>query len=985
MQDAYNVLIKSIFLMQHKPSITMKELFILLLLTLSIQVHSAKSWLPNINNISRMEYGAGTQNWDLICASNGWIYAANNDGLLQFDGYSWHLFSCGMLMRSIFNDNNERIYVGAFNKFGYFSPNEKGTLTYHTLSDKLDKEYRNFNDIWSIYSIDHNIYFVSYNYIFKLSNDELTVIASKERMLSSANINGNLYVFKENAGVFLQTGQLFIPLASTEKISRYHISEILPYQDQKLILITEYQGIYLYDKSTITPLLTKNDALLKSSQLYCAKIKDNKIYIGTIKSGLIIVDIPTGEIEQYDIRSGLQNNSVLCLNLTAQGNIWLGLDNGISYMDCNSALSGLYTVNQNYGVGYTSAIYKGYIYFGTNQGLYYCPWPITDIRHLNLQPVKNADGQVWKLEVIGETLFCGHNNGAFTIREGVATALVHENGFWNFTTVPGSTAKVLAGSYTGLTIFSNEGSTASPRWKYNHAIKGFNLSSRFVEHDEKNDIWWIIQGTGFSAVKLSPDFSKVVESKHYPDKDNNSFKTDIFKDKGEVYFTTDSGICQYRPKQQDFQLSPYWNSRFDNRNYLRIINNDNKDRIWYTQSGKLKVSSTTPKGYATDSVSISRLHNNLMGMYENVQVINPTTCIISTLDGFSLHTVANASLSSPDTYKFMIRSVTISSGNDVESYFYSGFPTDGHHKTIIGKYRPDTSYRFQMNPNIESHNGNTYYVQLKGLDEQMLELRQSGVKEYTGLKEGIYTFIVHSYNPLTSQSEKEEIKLQILPPWYRSIFAYITYLLLLTACSYGIYRLLNLRFNKQHLKRLNELKEETIKREYLLKEEAFSQEKKIVELENNKLQQELLMKSQELSNSMFNVIQKQEIFTFLQDELQRVTSFLRKEQTKDAQRKLNRLLEKIHENIEDGNNWKKLENNFNIVHNNFLCRLKERYPDLTSSELKLAAYIRMDLITKEVAPLFNLSERGMESARYRLRKKLGLSREESLSKFLQNF
>ena len=102
-------------------------------------------------------------------------------------------------------------------------------------------------------------------------------------------------------------------------------------------------------------------------------------------------------------------------------------------------------------------------------------------------------------------------------------------------------------------------------------------------------------------------------------------------------------------------------------------------------------------------------------------------------------------------------------------------------------------------------------------------------------------------------------------------------------------------------------------------------------------------------------------------------------------RKLNRLLEKVHANIEDEDNWQKLENNFNIVHNNFLSRLKERYPDLTSSELKLAAYIRMDLITKEVAPLFNLSERGMESARYRLRKKLGLSREESLSKFLQNF
>lgn len=164
-----------------------------------------------------MEYGGGTQNWTITRDNNGWIYAANNSGLLQFDGYSWHLFSNGMIIRTAYHDGKERIYVGAFNNFGYFSPDEKGAMHYHSLSDSLEDKYRNFSDVWDIYCIDHSIYFVSYNHIFKLTNDEITVIQSKERMLCSANINGNLYVFKENAGVFLQTGQLFIPLASTER------------------------------------------------------------------------------------------------------------------------------------------------------------------------------------------------------------------------------------------------------------------------------------------------------------------------------------------------------------------------------------------------------------------------------------------------------------------------------------------------------------------------------------------------------------------------------------------------------------------------------------------------------------------------------------------------------------------------------------------------------------------------------------------------
>lgn len=105
-----------------------------------------------------MEYGGGTQNWTITRDNNGWIYAANNSGLLQFDGYSWHLFSNGMIIRTAYHDGKEHIYVGAFNNFGYFSPDEKGAMHYHSLSDSLEDKYRNFSDVWDIYCIDHSIY-----------------------------------------------------------------------------------------------------------------------------------------------------------------------------------------------------------------------------------------------------------------------------------------------------------------------------------------------------------------------------------------------------------------------------------------------------------------------------------------------------------------------------------------------------------------------------------------------------------------------------------------------------------------------------------------------------------------------------------------------------------------------------------------------------------------------------------------------------------
>ena len=93
----------------------------------------------------------------------------------------------------------------------------------------------------------------------------------------------------------------------------------------------------------------------------------------------------------------------------------------------------------------------------------------------------------------------------------------------------------------------------------------------------------------------------------------------------------------------------------------------------------------------------------------------------------------------------------------------------------------------------------------------------------------------------------------------------------------------------------------------------------------------------------------------------------------------------IKENIQHDNIWQQFEENFDIVYDDFLKRLGEQYPQLTVSDKKMCAYLKMDLSSKEIAPLLNLTVRSVEMTRYRLRKKLGLSHENNLTEFLQNF
>ena len=91
----------------------------------------------------------------------------------------------------------------------------------------------------------------------------------------------------------------------------------------------------------------------------------------------------------------------------------------------------------------------------------------------------------------------------------------------------------------------------------------------------------------------------------------------------------------------------------------------------------------------------------------------------------------------------------------------------------------------------------------------------------------------------------------------------------------------------------------------------------------------------------------------------------------------------IRENIGHDNDWQKFEHNFDIVYDDFLKVLSQRFPNLTVSDKKMCAYLKMDLSSKDIAPLLNMTVRSVEMTRYRLRKKLGLSREESLTDFLQ--
>ncbi|MBN2236959.1 MAG: hypothetical protein JW729_05335, partial [Bacteroidales bacterium] len=255
-------------------------------------------------------------------------------------------------------------------------------------------------------------------------------------------------------------------------------------------------------------------------------------------------------------------------------------------------------------------------------------------------------------------------------------------------------------------------------------------------------------------------------------------------------------------------------------------------------------------------------------------------------------------------------------------------------------------------------------------------------REYTNLEAGSYTFRVQAKNGFNTISKEAFYTFRILPPWYKTWWAFIGYGILVLIFVWFLVYLAKIQASI--LKRKEKIEQLRIRRqnENKIKREMLLAEKELIRLKNEKLKVEMLAKDKELANSTLQMIQKNKLLNRLKGELDKMNS----KTTDDIIRSQNQaLIRRINKEIEDKNQWRVFEEHFEAVHEEFLKRLKEQYPNLSPKEQKLATYLRLNISTKEIALLMNISARGVEIARYRLRRKFNLDRDNNLLEFILNF
>ncbi|MBC6367061.1 triple tyrosine motif-containing protein [Algoriphagus sp. AK58] len=928
--------------------------------------------LPFITHYDASDYNAGIQNWDILQDELGRMLVANNLGLLEFDGKVWARYGLNNTkVRSASLGKNGRIYVGSQADFGYLESNRAGQLEYVSLADSLTSELRDFDETWKVYEIDGVIYFCTFKRVFRFENERLTAIGSDRRLDISFKVNNQILTQIPGLGLHLLQNENFELIRNGEFFADKRVSNVLPFDQNQWLISTFNHGLFIYDGEikpfSLSPVFWKNEFLIN----HCVRLKNGNIALGTQNAGVFLLD-STGElILHLNKTSGLSDLTINYIFEDGVGALWLAMNNGISRIDLNSPFTIIDDKMGLTGSGYAALKVGNSVYLGTNNGLFI-------LQDQKLRFVPGTEGQVYSIQLIQGKVILGHHNGTFLVDGNQAQRISSEQGAWLLKAHPQMPGYYIQGTYTGLSLFE----WRDGRPVFLRELEGFGESSRVMEF-EGNSLWIAHGYKGVFKVSFDQNFTRVTESKLYNSAQGfpNDVLINVYKISNRLIFTANGGFYGYDPQEDRFSPLNEYNDLFRYGTVIADLEPDNLGNIYFIEQSQLglikKGINNQMSLHTAPFQKVRKLWNDDLA---NIIALDQQNILIGGKKGF-IHYNPSLDFPNPAPPKVFFREI-LNSGRRVDSVFLGHSLQQASVGENIFPYAQNSlSFDFAT-AHFESGNEVQYQFFLENYDQEWSNWTAESKKEYTNLREGDYLFRVKAKTLFGQETEELTYAFTVRPPFYRSILAYLIYSIAIGAFLFSGFKWLDKRYKKQT--ELLELEKEQAIQQKDEEIESITQrsEEEIMRLKNEQLQSEIEFKSQELTSSAMHLIQKNKL---LQDVKNSLINLSSDENNKSLQTQLNRLVKSIDKDLEGGDEWSRFAENFDQVHGNFITRLKEKFPDLTPQEIKFSAYIRMNLNTKEIANLLGISVRGVEIGRYRVRKKLGLSRQDSLSDFLLRF
>ncbi len=768
---------------------------------------------PNIRNYTPKEYGAMPQNWAIIQDRRGVMYFGNWNGVLEYDGVSWRLISTPNRsgVRSFAMDTHGRIYVGAVGDLGYLAPDSLGHLQFVSLLEHVTQEGRGFNEVWYTYATSQGVYFGTDKMLLRWDGSRMRSWKASTLFSRLFMVAGRIFLRQWEVGLLEMIGDSLRLMPHGERFAEERIYIMLPFDEARVLIGTRGQGLFLHEGKTLQPFETPLANYLRENLLYYgAALPNHTFALATTRGGVLIMDKEGRCVQLLNREAGLQDESVNCVYVASDGALWLALGHGLTRVETGAPFS--FFAEQTGIKDFVASIlrHRGRLYIATGLGVYYlqthpqraqtrkfAPEEEALPRQSVFLPVQGINAQSWSLLAVREALLVATPFGVYQIADDNATFMKESvsGGFAALTLYrsPSDSSRVFIGLYDGLAVLRYK----HGRWLEEGRVAGIHEPIWSIVENVQDELWLGTESQGVLRVELANDPLRAVQVERFDYRQGLPRGwVGVYAASGRPVFTSDEGLFRYDEAQKSFRRDSTFGEVFaDGSRDIEVVVEDQHGNIWLgsEEAAEINYALRQPSGeYAWVQMPSQRFPKApIWAIYPEKEGIT----WFGGPDGV-LRYDANIPTQSAQAFAALIRRVRTGD----ESTIFGGSPlampenksaaaaTEDEQQAVLPYARNALRFEYSAS-SFAMESENRFQTLLAGHDEDWSGWTKATQREYTNLHEGEYRFHVRAKNLYGHVSQEAVYSFKILPPWYRTWWAYAGYGVLLVAGVWGVDRL----------------------------------------------------------------------------------------------------------------------------------------------------------------------------------------------------